>query len=159
MAKNKNKSLQQKADNPEEVKAVSERLSQLSDNDKGMVLRRTGITYLQSRWRPLMPTPELRPLVNWTGRLTTLINLMMRLMTSRRLPVEDLTVISETKLRQNTIEPAVELLKAQCREIEKVLDKNRGNSGSGQKQAELEADFKGEEDVEFSEPETAAAES
>ncbi|MCF8037259.1 MAG: hypothetical protein K9K62_10340 [Desulfobacteraceae bacterium] len=126
-----------KAQDPKEVDSVAQRFEQLSDNDKGMVLRKVGVTYLQSRWRPLIPTPELRPVINMLGRLSTLINLVMRLFTSRKLPVEDLSVISETRIREDVVEPVVEILQAKAREIEAVLDTNKENSsGKGKEKKE-----------------------
>lgn len=133
MAKDKTQKYQHKIENPKAVESVTQQMGLLSDGDKGAVLRKIGVTYLQSRWRPLIPTPELRPVINMLGRLSTLINLVMRLFTSRKLPVEDLAVVSEAKIREDVIEPVVEILQAKCREIEKVLDKNQAKSKANTK--------------------------
>jgi len=128
MAKNKPGKLQLKAQDPKQVDSAAQQFEALSENDKGIMLRKVGVTYLQSRWRPLIPTPEMRPIINWAGRLSTLVNLMMRLFTNRRLPVEDLSVISEAKIREDVVEPIVKILQAKCHEIEAVLNRNKERS-------------------------------
>ena len=138
MAKNKAPQKQQfKAEDPKQVDALTQQFQALSENDKGMMLRKSGITCLQSRWRPLRPTPEIQTVINKVGRLTTLMRLTMDLMGSRRLPVEDLSVISEDKLRKEAVEPINELLDKAIHDIEEVLNKNKeraNNKGKTKKQ-------------------------
>lgn len=130
MAKKKASRNKNKVQHPEEIAELAQRLNQLPDHDKGQVLRQANIPYLQSQWRPVFPTREILTLVNRTGRLAMLINLVMRLMATRRIAVEDLEVISEAKIRQNTVDPAIEMINAQISRIEEVLNKNQGRSGA-----------------------------
>lgn len=125
MAKNKTNQFQLKIKNKAKVDHITQEMGELDDGDKGAVLRNLGITFLQSRWRPLMPTPELRPLINGVGRLSTLINLVMRLFTSRRMSIEDLDVISENRIREDVVDPVTKILQDKCNEIEEVLNRNR----------------------------------
>ena len=110
--------------NPEKVSQALECYKQLSEHDKGLFLQKAGVFFLQFRWRPISPTPELRPVVNQLSRLALLINTLMRRVSVRRLGVEKLAVISEQRIRENFVQPAVELTQNQCREIEHVLDGN-----------------------------------
>lgn len=125
MAKNNQTPIQFKVKNKAKVDELTKAMGELDDSDKGAVLRNLNITFLQSRWRPLLPTPELRPLINGIGRLSTLINLVMKLFTSRRMPIEDLDVISETRIREDVVEPITEIIQNKCREIEEVLNRNK----------------------------------
>lgn len=125
MAKNKAGRFQLKIKNKEKVDSLTQEMSSLEDSDQGAVLSRLGVTFLQSRMRPLRPTPEIRTIVNKIGRLTTLMRLMFDLISSRRVPVEDLGVISETKIREEVVDPINEILDKAIHDIEEVLNKNK----------------------------------
>lgn len=163
MAKKKTSPNKNKVQYPEEVADIARRLSQLPDIDKGQALRQANIPFLQSGWRPVFPTREVLTLVNRAGRLTMLINLVMSLAASRKIAVEDLAVISESQIRQNTINPAIEMINEQISKIEETLNKNRGNHKSAEtdtdKTAEVEEkEFESDPDnEEIDEPAEAKA--
>lgn len=130
MAKNKAGRFQLKIKNKEKVDSLTQEMSSLEDSDQGAVLSRLGVTFLQSRMRPLRPTPEIRTIVNKIGRLTTLMRLMFDLISSRRVPVEDLGVISETKVREEVVDPINEILDKAIHDIEEVLNKNKDRANN-----------------------------
>jgi len=106
----------------ERINRLLQEYNQLSETDKGIFLQRAEVFFLQYRWRPVSPTPELRTTVNQLSRLANLINTMMRRASMRRLRVEDLAIVSEQKIRSILVHPTTQTIQKYCADIEKVLD-------------------------------------
>lgn len=130
MAKNKTVMPSQKPQNPEKVNTLNQIYDQVTDHDKGVFLRRAGVFYLQSWWRPVSPPPELRPALNQLGRLALLINTVMTHFKNRRLDIEDMEVVSIKRIRDKVVRPIVKIIQDYCKEIEDVLQKVENPRGS-----------------------------
>lgn len=125
MAKKKNQNQNQrpelKPQNSKKVNEILEGYNLLSEHDKGVFLQKGGVFFLHHHFQPLYPTMELRSVISSLAHLSYLINIMMRWAAIRRIDVEELAVISRSKMEKNTIQPVIDILQEQCRQIEGVL--------------------------------------
>lgn len=155
MAKKRNLRPEIKPQDSQKVNEILEHYNQLSAHDRGVFLQRAGVFYLHHRFQPLHPTTELRRVINNLSRLSYLINTMMHWATIRRIDVNELAVISRSRLEEDTIQPVLELLQERCRKIEGILFNDSPDSSSGAKSGEKHAESgSGEKQVEEAVPQT-----